>query len=51
MPLALDTSAMVMRCRGRPPMTLSQTDRGLVTISLANSKLTFNYLRDCSGLR
>lgn len=31
LPLAHGASAMVMRCRGRPPMTLSQTDHGLVT--------------------
>lgn len=31
LPLAHRASAMVMRCRGRPPMTLSQTDYGLIT--------------------
>ena len=31
LPLAHCASSMLMRCRGRPSMTLSQTDHGLIT--------------------
>ncbi len=42
LPLAHGASSMVLRCRGRPVMTLSQTDYGLVTEQWGSGEFEVN---------